>query len=298
VLAVTVTVAEPALAGKAKGLENHGSKAVGGGRDEPPGLVGNVHAKAKGHAKTAQAPAAGPPQAEPKKEGHKTRSPVRGPKAAKTGSSGGSGAEAHHHVIVCHRTGSASNPYVVLNIPWTAWSEAHGPGSSHAHPPLDGRTDILLRDPASRPGSKDGFTKADCLASDPVSPPRPAPPPPPPPTPPAPSADEPDRALGEDPGSPGSGQLPFTGFPLLFALLAALGAAVSAAGIARGAREQRQGLERRPCEPSHLSDVGNVSGEEALDGAPDDARARESEGQAWKPVEGSLDAPRGPEVGR
>ena len=73
--------------------------------------------------------------------------------------------EAHHHVIICHRTGSDSNPYVVINIPMTAWSEAHDPGSSHAHPPLNGRVDIMLKDPASRPGSKDGFTKEDCEAA-------------------------------------------------------------------------------------------------------------------------------------
>lgn len=80
-------------------------------------------------------------------------------KAATTADHSGSGskgrsAEAHHHVIVCHATGSASNPYVVINIPWTAWTEGH---SRHGD-----RTDKLLKDPASRPGSKDGFTKAAC----------------------------------------------------------------------------------------------------------------------------------------
>jgi hypothetical protein len=66
-------------------------------------------------------------------------------------------------VIVCHRTGSNSNPYVVINIPWTAWTEAHSPDTG-SHPDLNGRHDILLKDPASRPGSKDGFTKANCVA--------------------------------------------------------------------------------------------------------------------------------------
>jgi hypothetical protein len=74
-------------------------------------------------------------------------------------SAGGRSAEAHHHVIVCHRTGSASNPYVVINIPLTAWHEGHS-----KHPAIDGRSDILLKDPASRPGSKDGFTKSACAA--------------------------------------------------------------------------------------------------------------------------------------
>jgi hypothetical protein len=72
--------------------------------------------------------------------------------------------EAHHHVIICHRTGSDSNPYVVINIPWTAWSEAHDPASSHAHPPLNGRVDIMLEDPAPGQGTKDGFTAEDCVA--------------------------------------------------------------------------------------------------------------------------------------
>ncbi len=73
----------------------------------------------------------------------------------------GQSALAHHHVIVCHRTGSDSNPYVVINIPLTAWTNAHSPETG-SHPVLNGRHDILLKDPASRPGSKDGFTKASC----------------------------------------------------------------------------------------------------------------------------------------
>jgi hypothetical protein len=264
-----VAVAEPASAGKAKGRAKHASKAVGSGHGQPPGLVGNVHAKAKGHAKKAHEAAADPPQAKGKqagkKQGHASQGSVRGPKAAKAGAAGGRSNDAHHHVIVCHRTGSASNPYVVLNIPWTAWSEAHNPGSEHAHPPLDGRADILLQDPASRPGAKDGLTAADCVAADPVSPP-------PPPSPP-PSTAEPGGALGEEAGSPGGGQLPFTGLPLLLVLLGALGAAVGAAGVARGTGEQRKGLQGRPRKASHRADVGNVPAQEALDGAPDDPGA-------------------------
>lgn len=80
-------------------------------------------------------------------------------KAAKSDGPHGQSALAHHHVIVCHRTGSDSNPYVVINIPMTAWLHAHAPGG---HPQLNGRDDILLKDPASRPGSKDGFSKSDC----------------------------------------------------------------------------------------------------------------------------------------
>jgi hypothetical protein len=265
-LALTVTVAEPASAGKAKGRAKHASKPVGGGREHPPGLVGNVHAKAKGQAKKAQEAAAGPPQVEGKKEDQAPQDPVRSPKSGKASHAGGSSNDAHHHVIVCHRTGSASNPYVVLNIPWTAWSEAHDPDSGHAHPPLDGRVDLLLKDPASRPGSKDGFTAADCKAADQVAPTPPSPPPPP--------TGEPGGALGEEAGSPGRGQLPFTGLPLLIALLAALGAAVGAAGVAGGAREQRKGLQWRPRKASNRADVGYVAAQEPFDGAPDDPGAR------------------------
>jgi hypothetical protein len=81
----------------------------------------------------------------------------------------GRSGEAQEHVIICHRTGSESNPYVVINIAGTAWNEAHDPASEHAHPPLNGREDIFLA-VASRPGGKDGFTKEDCEGGGGVSP--------------------------------------------------------------------------------------------------------------------------------
>jgi hypothetical protein len=89
----------------------------------------------------------------------KTERPATQPATTGTAQSSGHGRsdEAHHHVIICHRTGSDSNPYVVINIPLTAWHGGHT-----THPDLNGRSDILLKDPASRPGSKDGFTKDDC----------------------------------------------------------------------------------------------------------------------------------------
>jgi hypothetical protein len=55
---------------------------------------------------------------------------------------------AQHKVIICHRTGSSTNPYVVINISINAWQHGHT-----THPALDGRSDILLQDPA-RPGEK------------------------------------------------------------------------------------------------------------------------------------------------
>jgi hypothetical protein len=83
--------------------------------------------------------------------------------AVKPAGSQGQSALAHHHVIVCHRTGSESNPYVVINIPMTAWNHAHS-DTTGAHPDKNGRHDLMLKDPASRPGSKDGFSKSGCGA--------------------------------------------------------------------------------------------------------------------------------------
>ena len=64
---------------------------------------------------------------------------------------------AHHRVIICHRSGSATNPYVIINVSINAWLNGHT-----KHPALDGRSDILLKDPAS-PGEK--LDAAQCGAS-------------------------------------------------------------------------------------------------------------------------------------
>ena len=67
---------------------------------------------------------------------------------------------AHHKVILCHRTGSATNPYVVINVSINAWMNGHT-----KHPALDGRSDILLKDPAA-PGEKaDPALAAKCSAA-------------------------------------------------------------------------------------------------------------------------------------
>jgi hypothetical protein len=92
----------------------------------------------------------------------KSEAKGRSDKAVKAATaSKGQSANAHHHVIICHRTGSLSNPYVVINIPYTAWLHAHS-DTTGSHPDLNGNHDKMLKDPASRPGSKDGFTKAAC----------------------------------------------------------------------------------------------------------------------------------------
>ena len=253
VLLVLLVVADPASAGQDKNKGGHGPKAAGGSNEPPPGLVGNVHAQAKGkEAKADEAPDAvvdsGPldtvvePEASPPKADARHKEQAQGGGGGSNNSKSRS-SEAHHHVIVCHRTGSVSNPYVVINIPWTAWSGAHSSESAHAHPALDGRVDVLLADPASRPGGKDGFAKSDCRGSTAVDPPGPpADPPADPPAPVDPPAGGSGSSLGTQGSSPGRGQLPFTGFPALVALLVGLGAAVGAAGIARGSSKKGQDL--------------------------------------------------------
>ena len=41
----------------------------------------------------------------------------------------------HITYVYCHRTGSASNPFVVIGTDDAAWAEAHIPGVDPAHPP-------------------------------------------------------------------------------------------------------------------------------------------------------------------
>ena len=120
--------------------------------------------------KSTAAKAAAPGQAkkaEKQAERSQRKADLSASKAAKAGTpstSRSQSANAHHHVIICHRTGSDSNPYVVINIPYTAWMHAHS-HTTGSHPDKNGREDKLLKDPASGPGSKDGFTKANCGAA-------------------------------------------------------------------------------------------------------------------------------------
>jgi hypothetical protein len=78
----------------------------------------------------------------------KPAQPPKPAKAAKPAPSSGKSHEAQHHVIICHRTGSTKNPYVVINVSVRAWLRGH-----QTHPMLDGRVDHLLKDPA-KPGEK------------------------------------------------------------------------------------------------------------------------------------------------
>jgi ABC-type sugar transport system substrate-binding protein len=50
----------------------------------------------------------------------------------------------HIAYTFCHRTGSLSNPFVVITTDDAAWAEAHMPGTDPAHPPLNGNDDIFI----------------------------------------------------------------------------------------------------------------------------------------------------------
>jgi len=142
---------------------------------DPGNGNGNPPATPPGQEKRADQPAPAPaPPAAPGQE-KRAQAPGQQKKAEKAESKSAKSAKAatptkaqaanaHHHVIICHRTGSLTNPYVVINIPWTAWMHAHS-DTTGSHPDLNGNHDIMLKDPASRPGSKDGFAKAACKSS-------------------------------------------------------------------------------------------------------------------------------------
>jgi hypothetical protein len=152
--AAILLLAGSALAGNpnAPGAGNGKSPAKGG---TPPGQAkkgtnghqGNGKAKAKHSARV---------NAKPSHPAHPVHPLTPMPQgsvhsqAPPTAPAKGRGHEktAQHKVIICHRTGSSTNPYVVINISINAWQHGHT-----THPALDGRSDILLQDPA-RPGEK------------------------------------------------------------------------------------------------------------------------------------------------
>lgn len=74
----------------------------------------------------------------------------------------------HIAYTFCHRTGSLTNPFVAVTSDDAAWAEAHHPGSTPAHPMLNGNDDVQigidLVDPPRGPISGD-----DCKD---VSPPK------------------------------------------------------------------------------------------------------------------------------
>ncbi len=121
-----------AAQGKANGKGKHGTKGGAAGSNGKPS-----HPAHPSHPATPAAPSGGATK-------------VIVPQEPAFAASIGRGHEktAQHKVIICHRTGSATNPYVAINISINAWLNGHS-----KHPALDGRDDILLKDPAS-PGEK------------------------------------------------------------------------------------------------------------------------------------------------
>jgi hypothetical protein len=184
--AAAACAATTLLAGAALAGNPHNPGAPTGKPATPPGqakkgTTGNANAhgakakgKAVGHAKhAAKAAAKATAKAAKTHPAHPTHpvtpshpsttttvKPVSGSTFASTK---GKGHEktAHHKVIICHRTGSATNPYVVINVSINAWLNGHS-----KHPALDGRSDILLKDPAS-PGEK--MDAAQCGAQQPTT---------------------------------------------------------------------------------------------------------------------------------
>ena len=120
-----------------------------------------ANGKAKGKAKKAQGGKASKPShpSHPSHPGHPshpshpvtpshpagTATKVIVPQKPAFAASKGRGHEktAQHKVIICHRTGSATNLYVAISVSSNTWLNGHS-----KHPALDGRSDILLQDPA------------------------------------------------------------------------------------------------------------------------------------------------------
>jgi len=120
----------------------------GGGDKAPPGQEKTVQAEPVAPAAPAHPahPAHPAKPVQPATPVTPAAHPVK--PATKTATSPGKSDDAQHHVIICHRTGSATNPYVVINVSIRAWLHGH-----RTHPALDGRNDILLEDP-EQPGEK------------------------------------------------------------------------------------------------------------------------------------------------
>jgi hypothetical protein len=189
--------------------------------------------------KPAAPQAATPPADEKDKQVGRPSAPRRGQKpaaaAARSAPAHGMSSVAHTHVIICHRTGSASNPYVVINISMSAWLHGHT-----THPALNGHNDILLKQGA-RPGEKMPRSACGSPEKDKPTPPRdkpadvpksntPASPPPRKPDDPSTPASPPDvrdpqvvtdsDVAAQVAEAAESGKLPFTGMPLWVAVLA------------------------------------------------------------------------------
>jgi hypothetical protein len=156
-----------ALAGDGGGNGNGNGGTPPGQGGTPPGQEKKAESPPAAQPATPAQPASNHGQAKKEQQAkaakHETKSVEHAAKKSVQGNSEptrGKSAEAHHHVIICHRTGSATNPYVVINISNRGWINGH-----QNHPDLDGRHDILLKDHAA-PGEK-GPDKSVCTANQP-----------------------------------------------------------------------------------------------------------------------------------
>ncbi len=107
-----------------------GAALAGNSNGTPPGQAkkgttghGNGHAVAKGHAKKANPahPAHPAHPVTPSRPSNRNAAKVIVPPKPVFAASNGHEKTAQHKVIICHRTGSATNPYVVINISINAW---------------------------------------------------------------------------------------------------------------------------------------------------------------------------------
>jgi hypothetical protein len=175
--AAAACAATTLLAGAALAGNPHTSGAPTGKPATPPGqakkgTTGNANAhgakakgKALGHAKQAAKAAT---KTHPVTPSHPVQpvTPSNNSNKPAFAATKGKGHEktAHDKVIICHRTGSATNPYVIINVSINAWLNGHT-----KHPALDGRSDILLKDPAA-PGEKLDAAQCGAQQSTPTTP--------------------------------------------------------------------------------------------------------------------------------
>lgn len=133
--------------GQAKRAEAQPDKAIPPGQQNAPaGQDAQTAAETEGGNAAPPAPAPAR-RADRGQQGAASPQPET-PAATAPVAAAGNSPVARTHAIVCHRTGSLSHPYVVINISRSAWLEGHT-----THPALNGHDDVLLEQGAA-PGEK------------------------------------------------------------------------------------------------------------------------------------------------
>lgn len=118
----------------------HGDDGPRHGAPAPDPTPAHGTSRSPGSPESAEPARSGSPQQDKEKPAAAAQ-PARSSPAKRASS-------APEHVIICHRTGSERNPYVVINVSIEAWLHGHA-----SHPDLNGRSDILLKQGAE-PGEK------------------------------------------------------------------------------------------------------------------------------------------------